>query len=94
MRNLLIAACLGIYVDLAYATAYKDVDVELYGETNLSRGATAELKTSLNFAVEVPVFEPSHRKWVLVLTSVINPEVDHFQNEVRVNVFTVLGMHF
>jgi hypothetical protein len=94
MRGLISFVCLLCCTVVSHATAYEDVDVNIYGETNLSKGQQEKLNTSLKVVTELEVFEPPHRRWVLVLTSVINPEIDHFQNELRVNVFTVIGMRF
>lgn len=81
-----------LFVSNAEATAFEDIQIR--GETNFNKSSTASLKTNVTAWTSVPLFEPSHAGWQLVLTSVISPEIDHFQNEIRVNVFTVLGVHF
>jgi hypothetical protein len=68
--------------------------MKMFGETNFSKSNSESLKTELNMQINHKIYEPNHKKWSVVLTNVINPEIDHFQNEIRVNVFTTIGIEF
>lgn len=91
-RIISLLAAVGFSVASVKAVAYEDI--EIHGETEFSCQASISLKTSIYTLTSVTIFEPAHARWEIALTSVINPEFDHFQNELRVNVFTVLGVHF
>jgi len=66
--------------------------MKMFGETNFSKSNSESLKTELNIQINHKIYEPNHKKWSVVLTNVVNPEIDHFQNEIRVNVFTTIGI--
>jgi len=95
MRNLLNSLILVVVFScIAQGIAFEDLDIDIYGETNYSKQSSESLTTSMNLEFRHKIYEPSHNKWGLYLKGIINPDYDHFQNEIKVNTFTTLGIDF
>jgi hypothetical protein len=68
--------------------------INIYGETNYSSSSTRALRTSVDIAYSFNIYEPKHKKWGVFLAGKVNPAYDHLGNEVKMDVFTVLGIDF
>lgn len=84
--------CLLLSCSVCLAIAFEDLDI--YGETQYSKNSSETLITSLNFEYQIKLFEPSHKKYKIYFGGKINPDYDHFNNEIKTNVFTTLGIDF
>lgn len=95
MQNFLNSIiCIILSSSLLAATAYEDIDIDVFGETNFSKEESESLKTSLKINTKYKIYEPSHKRWAINLNNIINPDIDHFHNEIKINVFTTIGIDF
>ena len=63
-----------------------------YGETNYSKQQTQSLITTLN--AEYTFYFYKHLNYSLYIGGKVSTDVDHFGNEIKTNVFTVMGVDF
>lgn len=69
-------------------------EIKIDGQTNYTQQQNKTLITSFNVNYRVDLYEPGHKMWVVYLGGKINPDYDHFGNELKTNVFTTLGIDF
>jgi len=69
-------------------------EIKIDGQTNYTQQQNKTLITSFNVNYRVDLYEPVHKMWVVYLGGKINPDYDHFGNELKTNVFTTLGIDF
>lgn len=86
--------CLLVTCSVCLGIAFEDVDIDIYGNTNYSKDSSESFITTLNFEYQIKLFEPSHKKYMIYFGGKINPDYDHFNNEIKTNVFTTLGIDF
>jgi hypothetical protein len=67
---------------------------KISGETEYTKSKTESLNTSLIFEYTIKIYEPKHKKWDLHISGKLNPQYDHFGNEIKMDAFTVLGISF
>lgn len=76
----------------SYALDFNKIKID--GNTNYSKSNNESLVTNFFIEYEINLYEPSHKKWNIFLGGKLNPQYDHFGNEVKMDVFTVLGISF
>lgn len=76
------------------AISYEDIDIDIYGDTNFSKSETETLNTNLYVEYNIKIYEPEHKKWGLFVAGKVNPSYDHLGNEIKMDVFTVIGIDF
>lgn len=81
-------------ISCSYGIAFEDVDIDIYGETKYSKSNTTTLISTINTEWAYRVYEPSHKKWSMSVKGIVSPDLDHFQNEIKINTFTVLAFDF
>lgn len=64
------------------------------GYTEYSQSSSKSLNTKLDIGYKLELYEPIHKKWIIYLNGIINPEYDHFGNEFKTNTFTTIGIDF
>lgn len=69
-------------------------EIKIDGQTNYTQQQDKTLITSFNVNYRVDLYEPRHKMWVVYLGGKINPDYDHFGNELKTNVITTLGIDF
>lgn len=69
-------------------------EIKFSGETSYTQQQNKSLITQIHAEYSVDLYEPSHKMWSLSIKGKISPDYDHFGNEVKLNVFTVLGIDF
>jgi len=95
MQNFLNSIfCLIATCNILSALAFENIKIDVYGETNFSKEKSESFKTFLYLNTKHKVYEPSHKRWVIVFNNIVNPDLDHFHNEIKVNVFTTIGIDF
>ena len=77
-----------------YSATLEKVNININAETNISYGNGSEFKTDLYLEYNLPLYEPYHKKWGLFVAGKVNPAYDHLGNEIKMDVFTVLGIDF
>jgi hypothetical protein len=77
-----------------YAIDKSDLKIKFYGDTNISHRTKSSIDTNLYIEYNMSLYEPSHKKWGLFLAGKVNPTYDHLGNEIKTDVFTVLGIDF
>ena len=86
--------CLLLSTTACLATVTPNFDIDIYGETKYSSDTTQSLDTNLYIEYNFPIYESAHKKWGLFVAGKVNPAYDHLGNELKVDVFTVLGIDF
>ena len=76
------------------STNYEPYEINIYGNTNYSSSSSESLKTSVHVEYTVSLYEPSHKKWGIFIAGKLNPLYDHLGKELKMDVFTVLGIDF
>ena len=79
---------------LCGAIVYEDVDIHVYGDTNFSSSETRSMDTNVHIEYNINLYEPDHKQWGLFVAGKVNPAYDHLGNEIKMDVFTVLGIDF
>ena len=79
---------------LCGAIAYEDVDIDVCGDTNFSSSETHSMDTNVYVEYNINLYEPDHKKWGLFVAGKVNPAYNHLGNEIKIDVFTVLGIDF
>lgn len=64
------------------------------GNTKYEISENQKMSTELDIGYRVNFYEPKHKKWSFYLSGILNPDYDHFGNEIKVNTFTALGIDF
>jgi hypothetical protein len=77
-----------------YGLSLEDAEIKAHGETNISSSEGNTFETNLYIEYNLPLYEPDHKKWGLFMAGKVNPAYDHLGNEIKVDVFTVLGIDF
>lgn len=77
-----------------YGTAYEDVKINFYGDSNITSGKSESFVTNFYVEYNIPIYKPKHEKWSLFLAGKVNPMYDHLGNEIKMDVFTVIGIDF
>jgi hypothetical protein len=75
-----------------YSIDFQKFDV--YGETNYSEKENKSLNTTLNFEYKLHIYEPNHKKYLIYIGGKLSPDYDHFNNELKINNFTTIGIDF
>lgn len=50
--------------------------------------------TKLDVEYRANLYEPFHKKWIFYLGGKVNPDYDHFGNEIKINTYTTFGIDF
>jgi hypothetical protein len=79
---------------LCGAIAYEDIDIDISGNTNFSSSETQSMVTNVYVEYTINLYEPDHKQWGLFVAGKVNPAYDHLGNEIKMDVFTVLGIDF
>lgn len=77
-----------------FAIAYEEININVYGNTNYSSSTSKSLNTNLYVDYKVPLYETDNKVWGLFVAGKVNPAYDHLGNEIKMDVFTVLGIDF
>jgi hypothetical protein len=64
------------------------------GSTNYSRDRDESFITSMEAKYKYTFYEPTHGKWSLHISGKVSPDYNHFNYQIKTNVFTVLGIDF
>jgi hypothetical protein len=94
MKKINLFFLLYIITTFSKVLAFEDTFIDIHGETNFSSSETQSLDTSIYIEYNLRLYEPDHGKWGLFLAGKVNPAYDHLGNEIKVDVFTVLGVDF
>ena len=76
------------------ANAFSLEKFNVSGETNYSQQKSKSLNTTINLDFKFNLYEPPHKKYGLYAGGIVSPDYDHFGKEMKVNVFTVVGIDF
>ena len=80
--------------NLTLATAFEDIEIDVYGETNYSKSSSEDLSTTLKADFKVKIHEPSNKRWGLFLTGNVSPDYDVFQKVLKINTFKTISLEF
>jgi hypothetical protein len=83
-----------LFLTKCFSSNEEEKEIKIYGETNYSSNDTSSLKTSLNAEYKFTLYEPKHKKWGVFVAGKLNPLYDHLGKELKMDVFTVLGIDF
>lgn len=78
----------------AICFAKEPLNLKLFGETDYIQKRSKSLITSFDAEYRMNVYEPKHKFWLAYVGGKINPDYDHFGNEIKTNVFTTFGIDF
>lgn len=77
-----------------FSTDSSSRGINIYGNTNYSVSKTSSLATAVHVEYTVLLYEPDHKKWGVFLAGKVNPLYDHLGQELKMDVFTVIGIDF
>lgn len=71
------------------------LDIKFKGETEYTKKNNNEqLVSEFRPEYKYTIHEPKHKKWLLYIGGKITFDYNHFNEEIKSNVFTVLGIDF
>lgn len=82
-----------ILIFLQYGCARYE-NIKIKGSTNYSRHENTSMSTSLNAEYKFKIEKFSNKKVSTFLSGTVNPDYDHFLNELKLNTFTGILIEF
>lgn len=73
---------------------HSNQSIKIAGETSYTSATTNDLESTLVFEYHFLLYEPRHKKWGIHLSGKVAPLYDLFGNEIKMDVFTVIGINF
>jgi len=64
------------------------------GSTTYTKHTGESLNTELTFEQKIPIYQPSHKSYIMYIGNKIITDVDHFGKKINTNTFTSLGVDF